>query len=118
MQQPAYLFRDTCKRLQTAGGTSIDYYLLPLLRRKGQGWMIKERPGVFIHSIPHKKVSVQTQWAVQRYLCTAYLPDACNCKPMKRKEFSEFWCAENRAEVIRCMIAGIYASFEPSSANC
>ena len=36
----------------------------------------------------------------------------------KRQENSEFWCAENRAEVIRRMMAGKYASFEPLSANC
>ena len=36
----------------------------------------------------------------------------------KRQEFSDFWRAENRAEVIRRMIAGKYASFEPLSASC
>ena len=73
---------------------------------------------LFVHSMHSNKThSVQTHWAEQRYLCTACLPDACNCKPMKRKEFSEFWCAENRAEVINHMMAGKYASFEPSSAS-
>ena len=65
-----------------------------------------------------KTHSVQTHWAVQRYLCTACLPDACDCKPMKRQEFSEFWCAENRTEVTKRMMAGKYASFEPLSAIC
>ena len=74
---------------------------------------------LFIHSMhSNKTVSVQTHWAVQRYLCTACLPDACNCKPKKRQEISEFWCPENRAEVIRRMMAGKNASFEPLSANC
>jgi len=36
----------------------------------------------------------------------------------KRQENSEFWCAENRAEVIRRMMAGKFASFEPLSASC
>ena len=36
----------------------------------------------------------------------------------KRQENSEFWCTENRVEVIRRMIAGKYASFEPLYANC
>ena len=65
-----------------------------------------------------KTHSVQTHWAEQRYLCTAYLPDACDCKLMKRQEISDFWCAENRAEVIRRLMAGKYASFEPLSASC
>ena len=64
-----------------------------------------------------KTVSVQTHWAEQRYLCTAYLPDACNCKPKKRQEISEFWCAENRAEIIRRTFGGKYASFERLSAT-
>ena len=64
-----------------------------------------------------KTHSVQTHWAEQRYLCTAYLPDACDCKLWKRQEFSELWCAENRAEVTKRMIAGKYASFEPLSAS-
>ena len=64
-----------------------------------------------------KTGSVQTHWAVQRYLCTACLPDACDCKPKKRQEISEFWCPENRAEVTKRMMAGKYASFEPLSAN-
>ena len=37
---------------------------------------------------------------------------------MKRQEISDFWCPEHRAEVIRRMMAGKYASFEPLSANC
>ena len=37
---------------------------------------------------------------------------------MKRQEFSDFWCAENRVEVIKRPMAGKYASFEPLSANC
>ena len=37
---------------------------------------------------------------------------------MKRQEFSDFWRAEHRVEVIRRMMAGKYASFEPLSANC
>jgi hypothetical protein len=45
-----------------------------------------------------------------------FVPDACDCKPKKRQENSEFWCAENRAEVIRCLMAGKYACFEPLSA--
>ena len=65
-----------------------------------------------------KTHSVQTHWVVQRYLCTACLPDACHCKPMKRQEFSEFWHRESRAEVIKRIIAGKYARFEPLSANC
>ena len=65
-----------------------------------------------------KTGSVQTHWAEQRYLCTACLPDACNCKLWKRQEFSEFRCAENRAEVTKRIIAGKYASFEPLSAKC
>ena len=74
---------------------------------------------LFVHSMhSNKTVSVQTLWAEQRYLCTACLPDACDCKPMKRKEFSDFWCAENRAEVTKRMMAGKYASFEPLSASC
>ena len=74
---------------------------------------------LFVHSMhSNKTVSVQTHWAVQRYLCTACLPDTCDCKPMKRQDFSEFWCAENRAEVTKRMMAGKYTSFEPSSANC
>ena len=36
----------------------------------------------------------------------------------KRQEISEFWCPENRVEVIRRMMAGKYASFEPLSASC
>ena len=36
----------------------------------------------------------------------------------KRQEFSEFWCPENRAEVIKRPMAGKYASFEPLYANC
>ena len=65
-----------------------------------------------------KTHSVQTHWAEQRYLCTACLPDACNCKPKKRQEFSEFWRAENRAEVTKRPMAGKYASFKPLSATC
>ena len=65
-----------------------------------------------------KTHSVQTHWAEQHYLCTACLPDACDCKPKKRKEFSDFWYAENRAEVTKRMMAGKYASFEPLSASC
>jgi hypothetical protein len=45
-----------------------------------------------------------------------FVPDACDCKPKKRQENSEFWCAENRAEVTKRMMAGKYASFEPLSA--
>ncbi len=52
------------------------------------------------------------------YLCTACLPNACDCKPKKRQEFSEFWHSENRAEVIKRPMAGKYASFEPLSASC
>ena len=62
--------------------------------------------------------SVQTHWAVQRYLCIACLPNACDSKPKKRQEISEFWCAENRLEVTRRILAGKYASFEPLSAIC
>jgi hypothetical protein len=62
--------------------------------------------------------SVQTHWAEQCYLCTAYLPDACDWKRKKRQEISEFWYPENRAEVIRRMIASKYASFEPLSTSC
>ena len=62
--------------------------------------------------------SVQTHWALRHYLCTACLPDACDSKPTKRQEISEFWCAENHAEVIKRMMAGKYASFEPLSASC
>ena len=47
----------------------------------------------------------------------AYLPDACDCKPKKRQEISEFWHAEIRAEVIKRPMAGKYASFEPLSAS-
>ena len=36
----------------------------------------------------------------------------------KRKENSEFWWAEHRVEVIRRMMVGKYASFEPLSASC
>jgi hypothetical protein len=46
-----------------------------------------------------------------------FVPDAYDCKPKKRQEISEFWCAENRAEVTKRMMAGKYASFEPLSAN-
>ena len=74
---------------------------------------------LFVHSKYSTKTgSVQTHWAEQRYLCTACLPDACDCKLMKRQEISEFWCAENRAEVTKRPMAGKYASFEPLSANC
>ena len=67
---------------------------------------------------PRNSVFAQTHWAEQRYLCTAYLPDAWDCKMRKRKENSEFWGAENRAEVISRTFADKYASFEPLSANC
>ena len=63
-------------------------------------------------------LSVQTHWAEQRYLCTACLPNACDYKPKKRQEISEFWCAENRAEVTKRIMAGKYASFKPLSASC
>ena len=62
-------------------------------------------------------LSVQTHWAEQRYLCTACLPNACDCKPKKRQEISEFWHAEIRAEVTKRIMAGKFASFEPLSAN-
>ena len=57
--------------------------------------------------------NVQTHWAERHYLCTA----ACDCNLKKRQEISEFWHAEIRAEVIRHMMAGKYASFEPLSAS-
>ena len=34
MQQPVYLFQHPCKRLQTASETTINYNLLPLLRKE------------------------------------------------------------------------------------
>ena len=37
---------------------------------------------------------------------------------MKRQEISEFWCPENRAEVIKRPMAGKYASFEPLPESC
>jgi hypothetical protein len=46
------------------------------------------------------------------------LPDACDYKPKKRQEISEFWRAENRVEFTKRMMAGKYASFEPLSASC
>ncbi len=122
MQQPVYLFQHPCKRLQTIGETTIDYYLLPLLRKEGPGVVDKGKVGggfLFVHSMHSNKTgSVQTHWVVLRYLCTACLPYACDYKPKKRQENSEFWRAENRAEVIRRMIAGKYASFDPLSASC
>ena len=36
----------------------------------------------------------------------------------KRKEFSDFWCPENHAEVTKRMMAGKYASFDSLSASC
>ena len=36
----------------------------------------------------------------------------------KRQEISEFWRAENHAEVTKRMMAGKYASFESLSASC
>ena len=68
--------------------------------------------------IPIIQGSVQTHWAVLRYLCTACLPDACDSKLKKRQEISEFWCAETCVEVIKRMMAGKYASFDPLSATC
>jgi hypothetical protein len=47
-----------------------------------------------------------------------FVPLLATAIPKKRQEISEFWPAENRAEVIRRMMAGKYASFEPLSTNC
>ena len=57
-----------------------------------------------------------TYYLVRANICVRFLQIFVPLK--KRQEISEFWCAENRAEVIKRMMAGKYASFEPLSANC